>query len=249
MNRQTYRFTCGKFNMLAISDGVFPVSREFFFANTPEEIIKQFPSMFGAPLNFLLIDTGSRLILVDTGFGTNSVPEAGKLIPNLKTQGIPSEDIDIVVITHGHMDHIGGVSENGVPCFPNAQYVIRKAEWEQWTKNPESDEYKKLIPLREKVCLIESDTELIPGIHLIHSPGHTVGNLSLTICSEGQVLMVASDILNDPLNLRHLDSHIAVEMSPEIGLETRKKFLQTAKDTSALLFVCHFPFPGLGQRM
>lgn len=242
-----YSFQLGTFRLLSITDGAFPVSKDFFFANTPESIIDHIPSHFEAPLNFLLIDTGDKYILVYAGLGEAYLPTAGKLLAHLKTQGISSDDIDTVVITHGHMDHIGGLSNDGIPTFPNAEYIIRKDEWDSWVHNSNSKEYEKLIPLKDHIVLITQDIEVVPGIHLVHTPGHTAGHLSLSICSGGKYLLVASDILNDPITLKRLPSYIRAEMSPEQGLETRKRFLQDALDKSALLFVCHYPFPGLGH--
>jgi glyoxylase-like metal-dependent hydrolase (beta-lactamase superfamily II) len=98
--------------MIALSDGAFPVSKDFFFADTPEDIIRHIPSNFHAPLNFLFIDTGDQNILVDAGFGEGQLSTAGKLLNHLETQNIYPEDIHTVIITHGHMDHIGGISNN-----------------------------------------------------------------------------------------------------------------------------------------
>ncbi|MEJ9233087.1 MBL fold metallo-hydrolase [Peribacillus butanolivorans] len=247
MSSKLHSFQFGTSRLMAISDGAFPVSKDFFFANTPEDIIHHIPSNFIAPLNFLLIDTGDKNILVDAGFGESHLPIAGKLLSHLETHGIYPEDIHSVIITHGHMDHIGGLSNNGRPTFPNAEYIMRRDEWDLWKSNPKSNEYKKLMPLKDYMTLITSDTEIVPGIRLVHTPGHTVGHLSLSVSSEGKYLLVASDILNDPTTLQHLPSHIRAEMSPKQGLETRRSFLQDAIDKSALLFVCHYPFPGFGH--
>ncbi|WP_066193452.1 MULTISPECIES: MBL fold metallo-hydrolase [Gracilibacillus] len=242
---KVYTLQLGKINMMSISDGAFPVSKQFFFANTPEEIIRDIPSHFDAPLNFLYIDTGDKRILVDVGFG-QTLAEAGQLFLHLESQGIDPADIDTIIITHAHMDHIGGLSYDGSPAFPNAEYVIRKDEWDHWKSKPESNEFRKLKDIADHLTFITSDRELYPGIHLIHAPGHTVGHLSLHIQSEGKSLLVASDILNDPITLQHLPSYIRAEMSPRQGLETRKKFLQDAVDKKALVFACHYPFPGFG---
>lgn len=247
MMTNIHSFQLGTFKLMSISDGVFPVTKDFFFAETPGEIIDHIPEHFDAPLNFLFIDAGGKKILVDAGFGESYLPTSGMLLSHLKDQGIHRNDIDIVIITHGHMDHIGGLSNNGIATFPNAEYMIRKEEWEYWKAQPDSKEYQKLSPLENRMTFITSDIEVIPGIGLIHTPGHTAGHLSIHIHSDDRDLLLASDILNDPSALKYLPSYIRAEVSPKQGFETRKRFVQEAADKSALLFVCHYPFPGIGQ--
>ncbi|MCP3740815.1 MBL fold metallo-hydrolase [Rossellomorea sp. BNER] len=247
METNIFSFQIGKFQMTAISDGCFHVTKDFFFSNTPDSIISHIPDEFNAPLNFLYINTDDKKILVDAGFGEGHKPISGQLLLHLKSKGISPEEIDLVVITHGHMDHIGGVSFEGKPTFKNADHVIRKEEWDYWSERSQSEEFKRLETLKNHLTLIKSNKEIAPGIGLIHTPGHTPGHLSLSIVSEGETLLVASDILNDPAALQHLPSHINVENIPREGLLTRKRFLQDAVDKGALVFACHYPFPGLGH--
>lgn len=243
---ESWSFQFGAFKLIVLSDGVFPVSKEFFFADTPTELIDHIPDQFDAPLNFLLIDTGEKKILVDTGFGEDYLPIRGQLLKCLQKEGISPDDIDTVIITHAHMDHIGGVSQQGVPLFTEANYVIREEEWAYWMNKPESMEYKKLKSIQDQLVFVSSNCEIHPGICLQHAPGHTDGHLTVLVQSEGKKLVVASDILNDPSTLQYLSSHIAAEVAPDIGIQTRSSFLEEAARQNDLLFVCHYPFPGLG---
>lgn len=237
----------GSFNLTVLSDGGFPVTKDFFFADTPKEIIQHIPNEFKAPLNFLLIDTGKNKILIDAGFGEEYLPERGQLLKQLQEEKISPAEIHAVIITHGHLDHIGGISRDGAPVFPNAQHYIRKEEWDYWMGRPETLEYEKLSPLKNQVVFVSSDVDFHPGIRLLHTPGHTEGHLAVSISSKGVQLLVASDLLNDPVTLGHLPSHIAAEMDPEKGMQTRVSFLKKAYLESSQLFVCHYPFPGLGH--
>ncbi|MBM7647839.1 glyoxylase-like metal-dependent hydrolase (beta-lactamase superfamily II) [Bacillus ectoiniformans] len=236
----------GRFHCIALSDGVFSVSKDFFFANTPKDLIEHIPDPFQAPLNFLFIDTGEKKVLVDTGLGQENTPVSGLLLNRLQEEGISPQEVDAVIITHGHLDHIGGVSHEGDPVFPNANYYIRDEEWSFWENQKESREFEKLKPIENQTIKVFSDFEIYPGILVNHTPGHTEGHLTVSIQSEGDSLIVASDILSDPCVLNYSPSHIAAEVSPAKGLQTRTAFLEKASEQAALLFVCHYPFPGLG---
>lgn len=146
METNSFSFQIGKFKLAVFSDGWFPVTKDFFFSNTPDSIISHFPYKFNAPLNFLFIDTGEKKILVDAGFWERHLPVAGHLLSKLKAEGMNPEDIDIVVITHGHMDRIDGASFKGEPTFPNAEYMMRKDESDFWNEKPLSEEFQTLMP-------------------------------------------------------------------------------------------------------
>lgn len=237
----------GEFKLTVISDGIFPVSKKFFFANTPKEIIEHIPEKFSAPLNFVLIDTGTQKILIDAGFGEENLPINGQLLKQLQQEDIQAGDIDTIIITHGHLDHIGGLSRNGKPVFPNAEHLITAEEWCYWSERPETTEAAKLKVLKEHITFIDPDYILHPGISIKHTPGHTKGHLTVSLKSQGECLFIASDILNDPITLSHPASYIDAEQDPKKGLETRRSFLKEAYAQSAQIFACHYPFPGLGK--
>ncbi|ANU09542.1 hypothetical protein BBH88_04075 [Planococcus antarcticus DSM 14505] len=242
-----WHFQVGEFKLIALSDGAFPVSKEFFFSNTPQDIIEHIPEEFNAPLNFLLIDTGEKKILIDAGFGEEFFPTGGYLLRQLQQEGIRPEDIHTIIITHGHLDHIGGLSQNGKPVFSNAEHLITAEEWNYWSKHPETTESMTLAALKGQITFIHSNFHICRGISVKHTPGHTEGHLTVSIESQGTRLLVASDILNDPVTLSHPASHIAAELDPGKGMETRQAFLQEAHEQSAQVFACHYPFPGLGK--
>ncbi|WP_051254701.1 MBL fold metallo-hydrolase [Halobacillus kuroshimensis] len=241
----TYPFTIGNYHALVISDGGMPVTREFFLANTPDPITQQFPEEFHAPLNFIHLEVDNEHILIDAGFGAEC-EDAGQLIQALDNHGITRDDIDHVILTHGHLDHIGGAVSEGKPSFPNADYYLHAAEWEMWASRPSSKEHEILSNLGSSINIIQEDIEILPGIKLFLTPGHTNGHLAVMIHSEDEKLLVVSDILSDPRTLNHPSSHIGLEISPEQGRETRKDIIEYAEQQGLMLFVCHYPFPGLG---
>lgn len=160
---------------------------KFLFANAPKERCEQalhehnlHPGQWKewkSPYICMIVNTGKHLVLVDTGAdGLDS--NTGKLIQNLQTQGIKPEDIDTVILTHGHPDHIGGNTDvEGKPAFPNACYVMWKDEWDFWTSGQAElklDEHgkevllkfarKNLPPIQGQLDLVDHETEIVPGI-------------------------------------------------------------------------------------
>ena len=150
MSSESFRFEVGTFQCILIEDAVtaYPYPAQMFFTNAPKELLEQAlrehgtdPQHWNAcvcPYPSILISTGRHQVLVDTGAG-NLLPTTGNLIPKLRIEGIAPEDIDTVILTHCHRDHIGGTTDSeGKPAFPNARYVMWREEWEFWTA-PEPD--------------------------------------------------------------------------------------------------------------
>ena len=278
MNAERFRFSLGNFECIIVSDGTFtypyPAQNVFinFFVNAPQERLKQVLKRHSldpekweeyiSPYPCLVINTGRHLVLVDTGAG-NFAPTTGKLVPNLKAEGIKPADIDRVILTHGHPDHIGGnIGKEGKPTFPNASYLIRKDEWDFWTSKPSLDELKisdhgkellvkvaqdNLLPLRDQIDLISHDTEIVPGIRSISAPGHTPGHMVIEVLSDSDQLLYISDTVLHPIHLEEPDWYSAVAIKPKQVVETRSRILDMASKENVLTLASHFPFPGLGH--
>jgi len=274
MSNKSFPFQVGAFECIIVSDGTFayPHPAQIFFVNAPkghlEQVLREHNldpeqwKQYVSPYPSLVINTGQHRVLVDTGAGSLE-PTTGKLIPNLQAKGIAPEDIDTVILTHGHPDHIGGnIDSEGKPAFPNARYIMWKDEWDFWTSEPnlaelDVDEHIKevlitvarnnLPPIQDQLDLIDHETEIVPGIRAIAAPGHTPGQMAVAIASASEQLLHISDAAIHPIHLEQPDWYAAVDFAPEQALTTRRRLLDRAAAQKALVFAFHFPFPGLGR--
>jgi len=277
MSTEIYHFKVGSFECMAVSDGthtyappLFPPPATFLFANAPKERLEQAlrehdlqPEHWQewiSPYICVVVNTGEHRVLVDTG-ADGLGPNTGKLHQNLQAAGIAPEEIDTVILTHGHPDHIGGNTDaDGRPAFPNARYVMWKDEWDFWTSEQAErklDEHvkevlmgfarKNLPPIRDRLDLVDHEMEIVPGMRAIAAPGHTAGHMALAIVSRGQELMCISDAVLHPIHVEHPEWYAVVDFTPEQLVSTRRQLLSRAMAKKARVLAFHFPFPGLGH--
>lgn len=266
MTPPVYRFNVGAFECIVLTDGITPLDAgitENLFAHAPQDQLAAALQAQGIRLdalenhlNCLLVNTGSQRVLIETGLGSDAGPQVGQLPAHLRTAGFSPEDIDIVFVSHGHPDHIGGNAHNGQPAFPNARYVMGKQEWDFWTSDsllasfdPETVGFiqARLLALRERFDLIANDAEILSGIRAMPTPGHSPGHLALVIQSEGEELVYTADAASHPLHFQHPEWSSSFDSDPEQAARTRRMLREYLTTRPARLLAYHYPFPGVGR--
>lgn len=263
-----YRFKLGTFEITALYDGVWnrPLDATFVrnapFADVQQALSDNFLPTDKLPLPFtaLAVNTGAQVILIDTGSGGQMAPTAGSLLDNLRAASIAPEDVDTILISHFHPDHINGLrTKDGALVFPNAEIKVSVAEWAYWmvdnsaTSVPETargvflNARRVFGGLDNRVTRFEAGREVAPGVTSIAAYGHTPGHVAYAVASGEQSLMVLADTTNHPwLFVRHPEWQPVFDMDGPMSVAFRKRMLDRAAADRMLVQGYHFPFPATG---
>lgn len=263
-----FRFMLGDFEVTAINDGTTELPVDKLLKNTSSEKVDQSlaKSFLKSPLetsfNGFLVNTGTKLVLIDTGAGNLFSPTLGKLLANLKASGYQPEQVDEIYITHMHPDHIGGLLADGKAAFPNAIVRADKREGDYWLSDANAakapDEMKGFFQGAKaalgpyvaagKYQPFSGNSDLVPGVKAVSTIGHTPGHTSYVVESQGQKLVVIGDLIHvgaiqfpDPTVVIGFDTD-----SKSAEAERQKLFAAAAKD-GFLLAGAHLSFPGVGH--
>ncbi|MFG1285789.1 MBL fold metallo-hydrolase [Xanthobacter versatilis] len=263
-----YRFKFGDGEITVVSDGTLPLGDPHanFTGLSAQEMDRQLTSNF-LPLsnavleqNILVLNTGEKLIVFDTGMGTSKLfgPTTGKLMASIKQAGIDPKDVDAVVMSHAHIDHCGGcMAEDGTRNFPNAQYYISQVDYDYWTDEktvgPNLKAFleqarKNLVPNRDRMVFFKDGEEFLPGIQAISAPGHTVGHTVFMISSGGKQLCYIGDLAHHPvLLLEQPLTEFMYDTDPKQSAQSRVKVLSMLAANRIPLIAYHFAWPGFGH--
>ena len=258
----SHRYKVGGYEVTAILDFTRPAEKpETIFGTNqkPEDVAALLDANFlptTVTMNMftpVVVNTGKELVLFDTGLGAAA---GGQLPQRLAAAGIAPDQIDVVVITHCHPDHIGGVAADGKPTFPNARYVIGETEYGFWsaperlsgpTENAAKLVAANVTPLREKMTFIKDQDEVAAGIRAVAAPGHTPGHTAFHIESEGKRLLLGADFCNHyVLSLQRPDWEVRFDADKAAAAATRKKLLDMIATDRIPFTSYHMPFPAVG---
>lgn len=263
-----YRFKLGEFEITTISDsdvfidGPFPLiganaSEPDVHALMRDNLLPE--RKYQPGFTPTIVNTGKQLILLDAGNGANGFvprPSGGWLAAQLGPAGFKPEDIDVVALSHGHPDHVGGIIENGKPLFPNARYVIGQIEHDFWT--PEGklpDDLEKFAqvyranskPVMEKINFIKPGDDVVTGIRAIEAYGHTPGHLAFMIESGGKSLLWWGDCAHHQVaSLARPDWHCVFDADKPQAAATRRRMFDMAATDRLPVIGYHMPFPSIG---
>ena len=262
-----FRLTLGSFEVTAVSDGTIDLPVEKLLVE-PEEKTKLAlsKSFLNAPLetsvNAFVINTGSKLVLIDTGAGALFGPTLGKLLANLKASGYEPAQIDDIYVTHLHGDHVGGLVSNGALAFPNAIVHADKRDAEYWLSQENQDKapadkkglfqgaVASLNPViaAKKFVPFDGATEFVPGIKSYPTYGHTVGHTVYVVESGGKKLLLIGDLIHvAAVQFDHPEVTIAFDTNQKDAASARDKIFTEAAKDGDLVGAAHLQFPGLGH--
>lgn len=266
-----YRFKLGTAECTIVSDGQLPLGNPStaFLNISKDEIARELHDNFlpagNAVLeqNVLVANFGDRVVLFDTGMGTDALfgASTGKLLTTLREAGIDPANVDAVVMSHAHIDHCGGlIADDGSHNFPNAEYFIGEADFNYWTDDAKipanyparphflNQARKNLLPVKDRIHFYKDGEEILPGITALSAPGHTVSHTIFMVNSGNQQLCYIGDLAHHPvLLLEHPRTQFAYDTDPVQSGESRVRMLDMLAANRVPLLAYHFAWPGIGH--
>ena len=214
------------------------------------------------PIQGFLVKTPQHVILIDACIGNDKTCEFeelwhkrsdGRFLAGLRAAGVAPEDIDYVMCTHLHIDHVGWNTrlEDGrwVPTFPNARYIFPAADHDHFSSEPGVTYQESVLPViaANQAELVGSDYKLGDYLFLISTPGHTPGHVAVEVAHADKVAVVTGDVMHSPIQCLKPEWNFAYDNEPDLAAKSRRKFLEMASERQNLILGSHFPLPSHGK--
>jgi glyoxylase-like metal-dependent hydrolase (beta-lactamase superfamily II) len=264
-----YRYRLGDYQLTALYDGTWflPIDDKFIRNAGAEAVNAALAAAFLPPrvlpvtFTALLVNTGRKLVLIDTGTAGQITDSAGVMRDNLKAAGVAPADIDTIVISHFHPDHIDGIkTKDGVKVFPHAEILVPEPEWTFWMDDANMGRYSGTVhryflnarrifrDITKELHRFKPGAEVAPGIVSIPAYGHTPGHTAFSVHSGKQSLLVMSDTVRNPyLFVRHPEWQPIFDMNGPLAAAARRTMLERAAVDRMFVEAYHFPFPACGH--
>lgn len=247
-------FKLGGFGVTTLLDGSFPRDgvKDIFGSNVEQQDFDRVSAENFIPPNMAqfyftptLVDTGADLVLFDTGLGQGSIAAA------LADAGVTPDAVTVVVLTHMHPDHIGGLMTEGAPTFPNARYVTGRMEYDTWLttgSNRITDLMaKNVTPLADKMTFIEDGQSVVSGVTAMAAFGHTPGHMTYMLESDDAQLVLTADLANHYIwPFANPDWHTSFDSDKVAATASRRKVLGMLAADRVPMIGYHMPFPAAG---
>ena len=264
-----YRFMLGDYQLTALFDGIWylPIDDKFVRnasgADVNEALAAAFlpPSILPISFTALMVNTGAKLLLIDTGTAGQVADTAGTMLDNLRVAGVEPKAIDTILISHFHPDHIDGIkTKDGAKVFPNAEILVPEPEWAFWMDDANMGPAEGAVKhyflnarrifgdIAKEVRQFKPGAQVAPGIISVPAFGHTPGHTAFAIHSGNQSILVMSDTVRNPyLFARHPDWQPTFDMDGPQAVAARRQMLDRVVADRMLVEAYHFPFPACGH--
>jgi glyoxylase-like metal-dependent hydrolase (beta-lactamase superfamily II) len=262
-----YRFKLGAIEITVVSDGTLAFPAETLWGDRAEDARSLLTSTFqpsspvGLQINTTLVNTGDKLVLIDAGCGVDKFQNTnGRLLGHLAIAGYAPGDIDMILFTHFHFDHLWGISDskNASLLFPSAEFVASEAEVAFWSDPGLASKVSaKQQPLvtqtnlklaRPRLRQIKAGAEVAPGVTTFDTAGHTPGHMSVHISSGREEMLLTGDVVADPeIGFLHPEWAFGFDLDAPLATKARMAFLDRAAADKTLVGSYHLPFPGFGH--
>ncbi len=264
-----YRMMIGQHEVTALFDGALQMDVKRLTNAQPEDIRKLLTRMFvgtqkmQTAVNTYLINTGRHLVLVDAGGGAIYGSALGGVLANLKAAGYQPEQVDTVIVTHLHGDHIAGLTDaNGQPTFPNATVYVDKTENDYWLSDQIAAaapaEWQRIFVAAKNTAApylaqgkwktFAADAPVVPGIAAVAAPGHTPGHTAFAVESDGQRLLIWGDLVHShAVQFARPEVAFNFDVDPKQAIATRLAIFKSVAQSGELVAGMHLPFPGIGH--